>query len=300
MPDEKPTRLLLAVHTRELKRALFLALAAKPSLRIVATADNTAELLTYSRTLQPDGIVLEWELPGRSMDEVFPQLTALNAAGQIFVINKPSSDEHMRELAAQASCFEDPESLVATLESVRVRQTSDESGARLFFCSVPLPPCTLLTLSSVGVTISSISLGEAFIALFHRHGTSQSPARLHRHDQECDVPVRKQMARRIAIVAGCGRCGPLHTGRRPCSRFFIFPSARVNIIGGIILLLLAVKMVMGGGGGDHGGGEAVDPMSIAVSPLAIPLTLNPVGIVTLVVASSQVEGDARVPSPSWS
>ena len=30
-------------------------------------------------------------------------------------------------------------------------------------------------------------------------------------------------------------------------------------------------------------------MSIAVSPLAIPLTLNPVGIVTLVVASSQVK-----------
>ena len=29
-------------------------------------------------------------------------------------------------------------------------------------------------------------------------------------------------------------------------------------------------------------------MSLAVSPLAIPLTLNPIGIVTLVVASSEV------------
>ena len=29
-------------------------------------------------------------------------------------------------------------------------------------------------------------------------------------------------------------------------------------------------------------------MSLAISPLAIPLTLNPVGIVTLVVASSEV------------
>lgn len=122
MPDEKPIkfRLLLAVHTRELKSAFFFALAAKPSVRIVATAANTAELLTFSRTLQPDGIVLEWELPGRSMAEVYPQLTALADAGQVFIINKPSSDEQVRELASLANHFDDPESLVGALETVRV------------------------------------------------------------------------------------------------------------------------------------------------------------------------------------
>ena len=122
MPDEKPTRfrLLLALHTRELKSAFFFALAAKPSVRIVATAANTAELLTFSRTLRPDGIVLEWELPGRPMTEIYPQLTALTAAGQIFVVNMPSSDEQVRELASQAHHFDEPEALVGALETMRV------------------------------------------------------------------------------------------------------------------------------------------------------------------------------------
>jgi multiple antibiotic resistance protein len=47
-------------------------------------------------------------------------------------------------------------------------------------------------------------------------------------------------------------------------------------------------MVMGGGKKSAAGAEEADPMSMAVSPLAIPLTLNPVGIVALVVASSEV------------
>jgi multiple antibiotic resistance protein len=69
-----------------------------------------------------------------------------------------------------------------------------------------------------------------------------------------------------------------------------FSIGALNIIGGLILLLLALNMVMGGGKPNTAAGEseAVDPMSLAISPLAIPLTLNPVGIVTLVVASSEV------------
>jgi small neutral amino acid transporter SnatA (MarC family) len=69
-----------------------------------------------------------------------------------------------------------------------------------------------------------------------------------------------------------------------------FSIGALNIIGGLILLLLALNMVLGASKPKavSGEGEAVDPMSLAVSPLAIPLTLNPVGIVTLVVASSEV------------
>ncbi|NIV33676.1 MAG: MarC family protein, partial [Anaerolineae bacterium] len=69
-----------------------------------------------------------------------------------------------------------------------------------------------------------------------------------------------------------------------------FSIGALNIIGGLILLLLAINMVLGGGQPKAKEGEdaAVDPKSLAISPLAIPLTLNPVGIVTLVVASSEV------------
>jgi multiple antibiotic resistance protein len=67
-----------------------------------------------------------------------------------------------------------------------------------------------------------------------------------------------------------------------------FSIGALNIIGGLILLLLAINMVIGGGAKSQQGEGDADPMSMAISPLAIPLTLNPVGIVTLVVASSEV------------
>jgi len=70
-----------------------------------------------------------------------------------------------------------------------------------------------------------------------------------------------------------------------------FSIGALNIIGGLILLLLALNMVMGSGGENHGSQDMTEDsaLSIATSPLAIPLTLNPVGIVTLVVASSEVK-----------
>ena len=62
LTPEKRTqlRLLVAIHTRELKAAFFLALSDLPSVQIMATAANTAELLSYSRTFQPDAIILEY------------------------------------------------------------------------------------------------------------------------------------------------------------------------------------------------------------------------------------------------
>ena len=96
------------------------------------------------------------------------------------------------------------------------------------------------------------------------------------------------MARRIVVVAGSVAVGLFILGAA-IQQILHFSIGALNIIGGLILLLLALKMVMGGGKPKHGGGEDVDPMSMAVSPLAIPLTLNPVGVVSLVVASSEVK-----------
>lgn len=59
--------------------------------------------------------------------------------------------------------------------------------------------------------------------------------------------------------------------------------------GGLILLILALWTIIGGGGSTHREHGDNDPMSLAVSPLAIQLTLNPVGIVILVVASVEVQ-----------
>jgi DNA-binding NarL/FixJ family response regulator len=133
--EKKPRlRLLLAIYTRELKTALFLALSEQPALQIVASATNTAELLTYSRTFQPDAIALEWEMPGRPVADVFPTLAQADSPPEILIISRPSSRQQIQDIAPTASAFDEPEELIHTLEALQaaidepIRAITDEGG----------------------------------------------------------------------------------------------------------------------------------------------------------------------------
>ena len=119
MPDENEfkTRLLLALVTRELKTAFFLTLSDEPNIKIVATASNTAELLTFNRSLQPNALVVEWELPGSSMTEVYPELKEAASPPSIFIIGKPSCEHDILEMALEGEFFVDPEDLIQTLRA---------------------------------------------------------------------------------------------------------------------------------------------------------------------------------------
>jgi DNA-binding NarL/FixJ family response regulator len=110
-------RLLLAIFTRELKTAFFLALSDESNIQIRATASNTAELLTFNRSLQPNVIVLEWDLPGRPMTEVYPVLTQADSPPAILIIGKPSSEHHIRDMAPDCDLFTDPEDLIHALKA---------------------------------------------------------------------------------------------------------------------------------------------------------------------------------------
>jgi multiple antibiotic resistance protein len=135
----------------------------------------------------------------------------------------------------------------------------------------------------------SFSLAEGFIALFIGMGPIKVLLVYMAKTAGLDKDVRRAMARRIVIVAGSVGVGMFVLGAL-LQQVLHFSIGALNIIGGLILLLLALNMVLGAGKPKTttGEGETADPMSLAVSPLAIPLTLNPVGIVTLVVASSEV------------
>jgi DNA-binding NarL/FixJ family response regulator len=115
-------RLLLAIYTRELKTALFLALSERSALQIVASATNTAELLSYSRTFQPDAIALEWEMPGRPMADVLPTLTQACSSAEILIISRPSSRHQIPDLAPRAGVFDDPEELINALEALKLQK----------------------------------------------------------------------------------------------------------------------------------------------------------------------------------
>ena len=135
----------------------------------------------------------------------------------------------------------------------------------------------------------TFSLPEAFIALFIGMGPIKVLLIYIAKTQKMDLEVRRQVARRTVIVAASVGVGLFILGAI-IQQLLHFSIGALNIIGGLILLLLALNMVMGGRSKSaESDEEALNPMSLAVSPLAIPLTLNPVGIVTLVVASSEVK-----------
>ena len=134
----------------------------------------------------------------------------------------------------------------------------------------------------------TFSLAEAFITVFIGMGPIKVLLVYIASTKDLDKEVRRQMARRIVLVAGSVAVGLFILGAL-LQQILHFSIGALNIIGGLILLLLALQMVMGGGKKPAASGAGgVDPMSMAVSPLGIPLTLNPVGIVSLVVASSEV------------
>ena len=114
--------MLLAVYTRELKTAFFLALSHQPSLDVVASATNTAELLSYGRTFQPDAIALEWEIPGRPVADVLPTLIETCPSTEILIIGRPSSNQQIRGVAPHLHAFEDPEELISQLEALKLQQ----------------------------------------------------------------------------------------------------------------------------------------------------------------------------------
>ena len=134
----------------------------------------------------------------------------------------------------------------------------------------------------------TFSLPEAFITLFIGMGPIKVLLIYIAKTQGMDKTTKQLVARRTAMTAaGVGIA--LFIVGAIIQQLLHFSIGALNIIGGLILLLLAINMVLGGRPKPQEGEDAeLDPMSLAISPLAIPLTLNPVGIVTLVVASSEV------------
>ena len=126
---------------------------------------------------------------------------------------------------------------------------------------------------------------EVFIILFIGMGPTKVLLVYMELTHGLEASVRAQMARRVVTVAGAVALGLFAIGAL-LQQFLHFSIGALTIAGGLILLLLGLKMVLGSAG--SGGGEQTqkDPMSLATSPLAIPLMLNPIGIVALITFSS--------------
>ena len=107
-------RLVVAVHSREVKTALFLSLNGIGAITIVATATSTGELVSYSRAFRPDVAVVESGLPGRPLDETVLKLCESMASGQIFLIDGDVALDLARG-SPNVHVFKDVDDVVAAL-----------------------------------------------------------------------------------------------------------------------------------------------------------------------------------------
>ena len=136
--------------------------------------------------------------------------------------------------------------------------------------------------------MSTISPIEIFIALFIGMGPIKVLLVYIAMTEGMSKEVKRQVAKRTVLVAGAVGLGLFLLGAI-LQAILHFSIGSLTIFGGLILLILALTMVIGGSKTSPKGQAEVDPLSMAVSPLAIPLMLNPVGIVILVIASVEVQ-----------
>jgi len=109
--------------------------------------------------------------------------------------------------------------------------------------------------------------------------------------KEFSSELRRKVAQRMVLTATIVSIVLLVAGV-VIMKILHFTTGALSIAGGLILLLLALSMVLGSAEKKEQDNpvseEAV--MSMAIYPLAIPLLLNPVGIVTLTVFSAESQG----------
>ena len=109
--------------------------------------------------------------------------------------------------------------------------------------------------------------------------------------KEFNAELRRKVAQKMVLTATIVAIVLLVAGVL-IMKLLHFTTGALSIAGGLILLLLALSMVLGTTEkNEHEGPLSEEEvMSMAIYPLAIPLLLNPVGIVTLTVFSAESQG----------
>jgi MarC family membrane protein len=109
--------------------------------------------------------------------------------------------------------------------------------------------------------------------------------------KESSTELRRKVAQKMVLTATTVAIVLLVAGVL-IMKLLHFTTGALSIAGGLILLLLALSMVLGNTEkNEHEGPLSEEEvMSMAIYPLAIPLLLNPVGIVTLTVFSAESQG----------
>ena len=104
-PNERVSVLLVDDHTI-LRKGLRMMIEAEPDLCVVGEAGDADEALDLAAKLQPDVVILDLSLPGRSGLLVLPDLVKTVRSGRVLVLTMHDDPSHLKAvLAAGASGF---------------------------------------------------------------------------------------------------------------------------------------------------------------------------------------------------
>ena len=96
--------MLLATEHPEMRWALRTALSQEQGLTVVGEVSSVRSLLKLSRAVEPDVILVEWELPGHPVEALLPALHVQGHGARLVVIaQEPQARE--AALAAGADAF---------------------------------------------------------------------------------------------------------------------------------------------------------------------------------------------------
>jgi DNA-binding NarL/FixJ family response regulator len=84
--ENLPAEVVVAVHSREVRAALFIALNAIPAVTIAATAASSSELTNYCHAFHPDIAIVEAGLPGSPLSDFLLDFEDLDAPARILII----------------------------------------------------------------------------------------------------------------------------------------------------------------------------------------------------------------------
>ena len=112
-------RILLADHHTQSLWALKTTLQEQAEFEVVGDATDADTLLSLAKEHLPDLILLDWELPGKPIEELIADLRSLESKPVVVVMgSKPEYGRQMLKAGADAftSKVDQPDWLLATLK----------------------------------------------------------------------------------------------------------------------------------------------------------------------------------------
>ena len=121
-------RILISGRRADGRSALALFLRHKPNLDVVAEATDVQSLLEGAQAIQPDAVLLDWELCDRPLRELVSRLHQIESRPGVVLINAPP-DSKPAALASGPEAVvvkgDQPRSLLLAIETVHIRRKEE-------------------------------------------------------------------------------------------------------------------------------------------------------------------------------